>query len=163
NFIEAGRAERLVGTEAMALALRSRFLTVLGEFDAAAESLQAAFALVPRIPPESNPVFQVLAAPLLSDMVRGVVLSDDAMEAVLAFAERPDTQWAALATRLAGARSFAINRKTERALDMLDSCIAGIDRAAAWAPNAPLVVAFAVDTIWALNHTDHIAVLERNL
>ena len=38
-----------------------------------------------------------------------------------------------------------------------------IERAAPWAPNAPLVFASATKTAWLLENTEHLAALERNV
>ena len=161
--IERQREERLVGGEATSLAFRSRFEALLGEFDKSAASLEAAFALLSRVPPESNAVLQVMAAPMLNDVLFGREIAPDAMEVVVEFADRPDTQWAGLVLRLGAARSHARAGNATQALEILDKMITAIDRAAAWAVNAQIVFSYAVDVLWALERTEHLAAVERNV
>jgi class 3 adenylate cyclase len=160
--IERSRRERLVGLEAMGFAIRSRCEALVGDFDAAAASLDAAFALMPRISPESNPAFQVLATPMLRDNICGVDLAPELVDFLLEWADRPDTKWIGLVLRLAAARALALNGDAARALSILDASIPSIERAAAWAVNAPLVFAYAIEIAWMLERTEHLAVLERN-
>ncbi len=127
--------------EAFVLAVRSRLETVLGRFDDSAADLDAALALVPRLAADSNQAFQVLATPLLRDIVHGVVSPLETADFLLTFSEQPDTQWAGLVLRLAAARIFAVDRRDpERAARLLDDSISAVERAAPWAPNAPLVL-----------------------
>ena len=70
--LERYRAERMVMIEAYMLTIQSRIHAVLGEFDAA-DAVQAdAMALLPRLAPESNAVFQVFATPMLQDTLCGI-------------------------------------------------------------------------------------------
>jgi len=163
ELIEEARRERLVGLEATNLALRSRFQAILGDFDAAAASLDTAFGLLARIPPESNTALQVLAAPMLNQVVYGINPTPEVVDSFLVFAERPDTQWAGLVLRLAAARVFAAAGDDTAALEILDASIVGIERAAAWAVNAPMVFAYAVDVAWLLESTEHLTTLEHNV
>jgi class 3 adenylate cyclase len=151
------RAEGLVATEALALVVRSRLLMVLGRFDDAARDLDAAMALLPRLDPESNQTFQVLATTFLNDDVAGVSIGDDAADLLLGFAGRPDTQWAGLAIRMAVARSFARDRRRpDAARALLADALPAVTRAAPWAPNAPLVYQHAVDVPWRLAEPLHV-------
>lgn len=161
--LEHAREERLVALEAFLLTVRSRLNAVLGEFDTAEQDQRAAEALLPRIAPESNSVFQVLATPMLQDTLCGVGLEPGVIDVLLAFAERPDTKWAGLALRVSAASALAYAGDEARAVEILDASMPGIDRAAAWAPNAPLVFARAVQTAWVLDRTDHVEALERNV
>ncbi len=164
TFVATSRAERQVTQEAFGLAMRSRCAAVLGEFELAANELDAAMALLPRLAPESNSVFQVLATPLLQDVLCGTVaLSDEVIDLLLASAERPDTQWAGLVIRLAAARSLASASQETRAIEILDAAMPGIERAAAWAPNAPMAFGYAAQTIWILDRTDHLEALVRTV
>ena len=162
EMIGRWRDERLAGNEALFLALRSRLEAVLGRFDEAAADLDSAFALLPRIASESNQAFQVLATPLLRDLLCGVAIAPEAIEFMLASSERPDTRWAGLVLRLAAAFGLATAGDSS-AIDILDESMAGIDRAAAWAPNAPAVFALAALTVWRTEHTEQVAALERNV
>jgi hypothetical protein len=163
-IVERNRRERLVAGEAVVLALQSRFQAVLGEFDASAASLDGALALMPRIAPESNATLQVLGAPILNDFLAGVdQLPPGVVDLMLGFANRPDTHWAGLVLRLGAARALAMAGDEAAAVEILDTSIAGIERAAAWAVNAPLVFALAAQIAWVLERTEHLIALERNV
>ncbi len=157
------RDEGLVAMEAFLLAVRSRLETVVGDFDAAAEDLDAALALLPRIAPGSNQALQVLVTPILRDVVGGIDHGAELAEVLLAASERPDTRWAGLALRLGAARALAINREDERARALLDEALPALDRAGQWAPNAPIALAYAVDTAWRIGDDASVEVLERNV
>jgi class 3 adenylate cyclase len=163
EVIERQRQQRLVGAEATSLAFKSRFEALLGEFDRSAASLEAAFALLSRVPPESNAVLQVMAAPMLNDVLCGAEIAPEAMDVVVEFADRPDTQWAGLVLRLGAARAHARAGNTTAAIEIFDKVITAIDRAAAWAVNAQIVFSYAVDVLWATECTDQLASLERNV
>lgn len=153
----------LIATEAFFSAVRSRLELVVGDFEAAAVDLDAALALLPRIAAGSNQALQVLVAPMLRDAVGGAILDPAVADVLLEFSERPDTRWAGLALRLGASRAFAWDGQRERALAILEASMPARDRAPAWAPNAPVVFAFAVDVAWALSDGVFVADLQRNV
>jgi class 3 adenylate cyclase len=157
------REQGLVAMEAFVLAIRSRLETVVGDFDAAAEDLDAALALLPRIAPGSNQYLQVLVVPMLRDSVGGIDLGSEVADVLLAASERPDTRWAGLALRLAAARALASDGEDERARAILDEAMRPLERAGGWAPNAQIALAFAVETAWRLEDAAYVPVLERNV
>jgi hypothetical protein len=163
GMVEQGRQERLVALEAFFLAMRSRAHAVLGEFEHADADLDAALQLLPRLDPDSNATMQVLAVPMLRTIVCGGQVGLAEVDLLLGFAEQPGTFWANLVLRLAGARGLAGRGDHTRALALLEASLPGIERAAAWAPNVPLVLGYAVDVLWLLERTDHLTVVERNV
>lgn len=153
----------LVAMEAFMLAIRSRLRSVVGDFDAAAEDLDAALALLPRIAPGSNQYLQVLVVPMLREVIGGVELSVDIADVLLAASEQPDTRWAGLALRLAAARALVLGGLDERARLILDEALPALDRAGAWAPNAQIAFAYAVEVAWCLGDAGYVPALERNV
>lgn len=157
------RQQGLVAMEAFLLAIRSRIETVVGDFDAAGEDLDAALALLPRIAPESNQYLQVLVVPMLRDVVGGLEPDAGVADVLLAASERPATRWAGLALRLAAARGLAMDGQHERARPILDEALAPLERAGGWAPNAQIALAYAVEIAWILGDAAYVAVLEKNV
>jgi hypothetical protein len=157
------REQGLVAMEAFFTAVRSRLELVVGDFDAAATDLDAALALLPRIAAGSNQTMQVLVVPMLRDVVGGAVLDPAVADVLLEFSDRPDTRWAGLALRLAAARAFAFGGQRDRAWSILEACMPAVERAPAWAPNAPIVFAYAVDVAWVLEDARVHAELERKV
>ena len=113
--------------------------------------------------PDSPAALQVLAAPLLKDVVCGITITPDALDGLLAFADGMGHTWAALVLRLSVARAYSLAGNDAAAFAILDPAIPVIERVASWAVNAPLVFAYSVDVLWNLERTDHLAALERNV
>ena len=157
------RQQGLIATEAFFSAVRSRLELIVGDFEAAAADLDAALALLPRIAAGSNQTLQVLVVPMLRDVVGGVILDPAVADVLLEFSERPDTRWAGLILRLGAARAFAYDGQRERALAILEASMPALERAPAWAPNAPIVFSYAVDVAWALSDCAFVADLKRNV
>ena len=156
------RRQGLVGMEAFLVAVRSRLEMVLGRFDDAAADLDAALALLPRLSPDSNQAFQVLVTPTLNGIVCGETQPVGTVDLLLAFSELPDTRWAGLVLRMGAARLVAIDgTDPERAVALLDESISAVERAAPWAPNAPLVYQYAVEVSWHLGEPVHLEILTR--
>ncbi|MBK5289345.1 MAG: hypothetical protein JJE46_12865, partial [Acidimicrobiia bacterium] len=157
------REQGLVAMEAFMFAMRSRLETVVGDFDAAAEDLDAALALLPRIAPGSNQWLQVVVVPMLRDVIGGVDLGVEIADVLLAASEQPDTRWAGLALRLAAGRGLVLGGFDDRARVILDDALPALDRAGAWAPNAPIAFAYAVEIAWRLGDAGYVPALERNV
>ncbi len=153
----------LVAMTAFLIAVRSRLESVVGDFDTAAADLDAALALLSRISPESNQYLQVLVVPMLRDTIGGAILDPAVADVLLDFSERPDTRWAGLALRLAAARALAFDGQHDQAREILNDAMPALERVAAWAPNAPIVLAFAVDVAWRLADPGFVPALERNV
>ena len=160
---EEFREQGLVAMEGFLSAVRSRLETVVGDFDAAAGDLDAALALLPRIAAGSNQALQILVVPMLRDVVGGAVLDAGVADVLLEFSDRPDTRWAGLALRLAAARAFAYDGQRDRALSILEAALPAVERAPAWAPNAPIVFAYAVDVASVLDDPRFQLELERKV
>ncbi len=144
------REQGLVAMEAFMVAMRSRLETVVGDFDAAAADLDAAMALLPRIAPGSNQWLQVVVVPMLRDVVGGIDLGVEIADVLLEASEQPDTRWAGLALRLAAGRGLVLGGIDDRARAILDDALPALDRAGAWAPNAAIAFAYAVEIAWRL-------------
>ena len=161
--IAAFQEQRLVAMEAFLLGVRSRLRVVVGDFDLAAGDLDAAMALLPRLAPGSNQYFQVLVVPALRDVLAGVVPGVEYAEILLAASDQPDTRWIGLALRLGAARGFAWAGLDERARKILDEAVPVLDRVGAWATNAQLAIATAIEVAWNLDDAQFAPALERNL
>ena len=157
------RREGLVAMDAFFSAVRSRLEAITGEFDAAAADLDAALALLPRMAAGSNQAMQVLVVPMLRDVLGGKVLDPAVADVLLDFAAQPDTRWAGLVLRLGAARGFAYSGQRERAWSILDAVMPILERAPAWAPNAPIAFAYAADVAWVLEDARVVSDLERHV
>ena len=98
-------------------------------------TVRRALAMLPRVSPESNQYFQVIAAQSIRAAIGGAILDASVAEVLLDVAERPDTRWFGLTLRLAAARTFAFHGQHERARAILVSAMPALERAGAWAPN----------------------------
>ncbi len=157
------RAQGLVAMEAFVIALRSRLKLAVGDLDGAASDCETALAMLPRVSPESNQYFQVIAAQAIRAAIGGAILDTSVAEVLLDVAERPDTRWFGLTLRLAAARTFAFDGQHDRARAILVSAMPALERAGAWAPNYALVCAYAVEVAWRIGDATFVPALERNV
>ena len=72
-------------------------------------------------------------------------------------------QWVMAAAKGLAAHLCAEVGREEEALRWLSEVLPAIDRAPGWSANYPLIVTFAVRTLWALGRTDHLERIERSL
>jgi hypothetical protein len=161
NLVARARDEGLVPLEAFGISMRSRCWMYLGEFEQADADQNEALALLPRLSPESNPFMQVMATDLLRGQLCGQLIANDEIDMILSFTDRPGTHWAGLAIKLSAAGGLAQLGDSGRAMELLSASMPAIDRAAAWAPNAPMVFAYASQTIWQVQRPEMVDDLER--
>jgi hypothetical protein len=154
-----GYVPRLVLT----LALCARLETAFGYHDDAASHLDEASALVPRLKPDSNEVFQVLSAVAMRSYVCGDEIPVIDVDRLEELAGSPDTRWAATVVRLGKAVALARAGDADAAIDTMALCLPGVERAPGWAVNYPLMVSFAAETLFTTERTDHLESIERNL
>ncbi len=141
----------------------SRALCILGDHDGSDAALARANGLLGRVRDTSNAAFQTLAAELLRAVVRGTRVPADDLGPLLPFVELPDTSWSGLAVRAGYVRSLGIEGRKDLALESLAPVIEALDLAPGYAPNYPLIVAYCIDALWALECTEGLEPLERNL
>jgi class 3 adenylate cyclase len=141
----------------------SRALCMLGDHDASDEAMARANALLPRVRDTSNATFQTLAGELLRSVVRGTRVPADDLGPLLPFLELPDTSWSGLAVRAGYVRSLGIEGRQEAAITALGPVVEALQVAPGYAENYPLIVAYCIDALWALDCTDGLARLEKNL
>ncbi len=156
-------ARGLVAPVVLSWSMVSRLRCVLGEHEASDEATAKAERLLTRVPPTSNMTFQVLGAAMLRRTMRGTVLSADELAAALPFAELPGSSWAGLAVRAAFVRSLGLEGRDDEALAALEPVLRIADISPGYAPNYPLILAHCIDALWALERTDGLDQLERNL
>ncbi len=158
------REQGLIAMEAFMLAMRSRLETVVGDFDAAAEHLDAAMALLPRIAPGSNQWLQVVVVPMLRDVVGGVDLGVEIADVLLAASEQPDTRWAGLALRLAAARGLVLGGLRRPGAGDPRRCVAcARPRRRVGAERRGSRSSYAVEIAWHLGDAGYVSALERNV
>jgi len=147
---------------AMNAAIVTRSLTILGEHDRADAVLREGIEILDRIPADSNPAFQVLAAVQLQAISRGA-LAPTSTAMSDSVGDNPGTRWAALAVTAVNAVIRGQVGATDQALADLDRVMVGIERAAGWALNYVLLICSAVECLWLLDRTDHLDIIEANL
>lgn len=157
------RAAGSYQSEAFMLAVLARTFVVLGRHEAADDALARGFELLPRLPPESNPAFQLLAAAQCLTFVRGVPISVTDIAALGDLAHNPSTRWASLAVDMVNAFAHSLAGEVDEAIAVLDRVVDGIERAPGWAPNYPLLTANAASTLVNTGRTDHAELIERNV
>lgn len=141
----------------------SRALCVLGDHDESDAMMARAQGLLDRVPETSNPAFQTIAGEMLRRSVRGHRIPADDLGPLLPYVELPDTSWSGLAVRAGYIRSLGIEGRRADAVAALPPVLDAIDIAPGYAPNYPLILAHCVDALWALDRTDGLDRLERNL
>jgi hypothetical protein len=84
---------------------------------------------------------------------------------VIVPAERPvpERNWFHAAERAGAARFLAVRGDTQRALAMVATLVAPLERAAAGAWNYPRLTCDAADTLWFLQRTNHVDAIEHGL
>jgi tetratricopeptide (TPR) repeat protein len=75
----------------------------------------------------------------------------------------PEVQWARASLDAAVARIFAMAGHVDDALEVLEALAPRLDRIPAWDVNNVRGVCDAAHALWALERTDHLAIIERNL
>ena len=156
-------ARGLVAPVVLSWSMVSRLRCALGEHEASDEATAKAERLLIRVPPTSNLTFQVLGAAMLRRSLRGTVLSAEELAPALPFAELPGSSWAGLAVRAAFVRSLGLEGRDDEAMAALEPVLRVADVAPGYAPNYPLILAHCIDALWALERTDGLDQLERNL
>ena len=74
-----------------------------------------------------------------------------------------ENRWALAAIKAVAACIYALERRNAEALQALAAVLPAIERAVGSAPNYTLVIGLASDTLWTLERTDHVKIIERNL
>lgn len=156
-------ARGLVGPVVLSWSMVARLRCVLGEHEASDEAMAKATGLLTRLPPTSNKTFQVLGGDMLRRTMRGEILSADELAPALPFAELPGSSWAGLALRAALVRSLGLEGRDDEAMAVLEPVLRIADVAPGYAPNYPLIIAHCIDALWALERTEGLDQLERNL
>ena len=75
----------------------------------------------------------------------------------------PEVKWTIAGAVAYVACAHAAMDQRERALKYLNELPAAIEQGASWGINYILMSLFAATTIWQLNSTDHVEVIERNI
>lgn len=149
--------------QVVAHALMARTLATLGDHAGADQALEVAFQGVDQLPGSSNSVFQVFAAQALVGYVRGRHASDVELSQLDAMGQNPDTHWASLAVVASTAPTAARAGDEDRALELVDRAMVGVERAPGYSPNYPLIVCFCAEALWILGRRHRLDALEENL
>jgi class 3 adenylate cyclase/tetratricopeptide (TPR) repeat protein len=142
----------------------ARCHNALGDFAAGREAYRRARALATRL---AGPSLQAILVVASTDELR--LARDEGWERSLEFLEpalqepAAENAWTFAAIRAAAARAYARLGRTEEALRWLETLLAPLERAPAWAPNYARIACPAADVLWLLERTDHIEVIELNL
>ncbi|HYF45518.1 MAG TPA: hypothetical protein VD926_04860, partial [Acidimicrobiales bacterium] len=161
--LDDGRIGGSHQSEVFVLAVLARTAAALGRHEIADRSLARGFEVLPRIPDNTNPAFQLFAAQRIVDFLRGVPLSPTDLALFGEFITSPSTRWAALAVEAANALAYAQQDQPDEALEVLDRLVVGVERAGGWAPNYPFIVCNAATVLWELQSDRHADVIEDNL
>jgi class 3 adenylate cyclase/tetratricopeptide (TPR) repeat protein len=161
--VEEARASGVIPSAVLNLAMLSRVHTVLGEYDTAQACLDEGFALVPRIAEASNPAFQLFVALAGVAFLRGEILPSGALAGLAPYGDAPDVRWAWIAITAFRGSLLAEEGNAEEAIAVLREVVPVVERAGAWAPNYPILVHLLVRMLWALQRTDELDVIERNV
>jgi class 3 adenylate cyclase len=164
-------ADRLVATGQIGRALfllgiLGRTQVALGELAAAAATQRLGEEVLPRVEPESNVAFQffgveVARLGLVANDPRAVM--DAIPDADFWGRTRPDTRWAAAATRIGRACLMAKAGDHAEAMTVLTTNLAAVERGALGAFNSVVTVSAAAEILWWAERADHAAVIEANL
>ena len=142
----------------------ARCHNALGDFATAQDAYDKAVALSARLAGPSPQALQVFSARL---DLRFTV--DPENEESLAEAEpllqqpAAENHYAFAALQAVAALAYAGLGQPEKALHALGTLVAPLERAPGWANSYTLVACLCATALWALQRTDHIEVIERNL
>jgi class 3 adenylate cyclase len=141
-------------------AISARCLALLGRHDDADAALDRARANLPRLPERSNAAFQLLGADWLIAYVRGAMPPSTPPELLRDLTANPDTRWATTAVVATNAYLSAVAGHVDQALAELEPVRVAIELAPGNAPNYGLIACVPVHTLWVLDRTDHLDVIE---
>jgi tetratricopeptide (TPR) repeat protein len=145
------------------LALLVRVHWVLGEYDDGQRCLDEGFELLPRISETSNAAFQLAAAFAGQAIGRGELLPSAALSGLAPYSDAPDVRWAWIAITALRGMLLAQEGNADEAMGVLRELAPAVERAGAWAPNYPIILWFLAHSLWALERTDELDLLERNV
>jgi hypothetical protein len=143
--------------------IEARCLALLDRHDEADAAMARADANLPRLPPRSNAAFQHLGAVSLIHYVRGGLPTYTPPELLGDIAAHPDTRWVTFAVVAANAYAAACTGRQDQSLADLEQALVGIELAPGNAPNYGLIACWAVQSLWLLDRTDHLDVIEANI
>ncbi len=162
----SGRVAQAVGTYAML----ARCHNALGDLDAADKAYERSMALSaklagdPLLGAQSVPAQQLVASLDELRLARGTEADDSvALARGLLAQGQPEFQWARATIDAAAARLLAITGGENEALAVLEALCNRLDRIPVWDPNNQRALCDAAHALWALERTDHLDVIERNL
>jgi hypothetical protein len=143
----------------------ARCHNALGDFAAAQTGYDRGLALAGRLAGPSPQVIQVGGARFEMATARLEVKWEDYLPEVQVTLQQraPEYQWVFAAIRAVAAAVCARLQRTDEALHWLGTLVAPLERAPGWALNYTMLACLAVETLWLLERTDHIEVIERNL
>jgi tetratricopeptide (TPR) repeat protein len=162
----SGRIALAVG----AYAMLARCHNALGDLDAADGAYEKAMALSARLAgdpllgAQSVPAQQLVAALDELRQARGTQADESVGLARGLLAQgQPEIQWARASIDAAAARILAITGQEQEALAVLETLSGRLDRIPPWDANNTRLLCDAAHALWALQRTDHLEVIERNL
>jgi hypothetical protein len=141
-------------------AISARCLALLGRHDEADAALDRARANLPRVPERSNAAFQLLGADWLIAYVRGATPPHTPPELLGDLTANPDTRWATTAVVATNAYLSAVAGHVDQVLAELEPVLVAIELAQGNAPNYGLIACVPVHTLWVMDRTDHLDLIE---
>ena len=143
----------------------ARCHNALGDFAAAQTAYDRGLALARRLAGPSMQVIQIAGARFEMAAARLEAKWENYLRLVQDTLQQraPEYQWVFAAIRATAAAVYARLERTEEALHLLGTLVAPLERAPGWAANYTAVACDAVETLWLLERTDHIEVIEHNL
>jgi tetratricopeptide (TPR) repeat protein len=166
DAVASGRVAQSAGGYAML----ARCHNALGDLDAARNAYQRSLAQArrlagdPLLGAQSIPAQQVIAALDELRLADGTEAAESvALARNLLAQSEPEVQWARASLDAAVARIFAMAGHVDDALEVLEALAPRLDRIPAWDVNNVRGVCDAAHALWALERTDHLAIIERNL
>jgi tetratricopeptide (TPR) repeat protein len=171
QFAEGSESSGRIALAAGTYALLARCHNALGDLDKAQavfeHSLELGGKLAgdPLLGAQSIPTQQVLAALDELRVARGTTGTAEsvALARGLIAQDQPELRWARATLDAGVARIFAIAGHEDESLAALDVLSRRLDRIPAWDGNNVRVLCDAANALWALERTDHLDVIERNL
>ena len=145
------------------LAVVVRIHTLLGEYDEAQARLEQGFALLPRISETSNAAFQLFASLVLGRTVRGELVPSAELSGFSPFGDSPDVRWAWIAVTAYRGQLLANEGNVDEAMEVMREVLPVIEHAGGWAQNYPALLYSVTQILWALERTDNLEIVERNL
>ena len=148
---------------ALAYLILARAQVAVGDFAASRDSFARSLSTAERVRPMPYLMFQMAGYPLDYRFATGEGLEALFNEVPTDQLDRPENIWARAIARMFTALVSAFGGKRQLALKLLVATLPAVETGGPWNLNYTLLICGVCRTLWELDCSDHIDLIERNL